>query len=378
MLHLWFPNIFEYKGGIQVYSNFLLQALQDLFPENKIDLFLKHDSNFKENILISPNTNLHFSGNFPLKFRTFIFASQIIGYGLLKKPDLIIASHLNFTSAAYFLNKFTNIPYLAIAHGVEAWNIKNPTLIKALKNATQILAVSNYTKNRLIQDININSEKISILPNTFDPSCFCINSKPDYLLKRYNLSQEQPIILTVARLDISERFKGYDNVLKALPEIIKYIPNIHYILVGKGADKERILAYVKSNNLEKNVTLTGFISDQELSDHYNLCDLFILPSKTEGFGIVYLEALASGKPCIAGNKDGATDALLNGELGVLIDPDDYLAIAKNIISILLKKHPNSNLYNPEFLRAEVIKNFGFSQFKNTLQLIISQNNVHFH
>lgn len=375
MIHLWFPNIFEYKGGIQVYSTFLLQALQELFPNEKLELFLKHDTKSSPEIYLLNNINLHFSGQFPLKFRTLTFASQILSNAILQKPNLIISSHLNFSTAGYFLQKFANIPYWTVAHGIEAWNIQNPTLIKALKNADRILAVSNYTKNRLIQELNIIPEKIDILPNTFDPSRFKISSKPDYLLKRYNLSTEQPIILTVARLDISERFKGYDNVLKALPEIIKTMPNIHYILVGKGPDQDRILTFIKQNNLENNVTLTGFVSDQELPAHYNLCDLFILPSKTEGFGIVYLEALASGKPCIAGNQDGATDALINGELGILINPDDLEAIAKNTISILQKTYVNSTLYQPEILRQKIIDKFGFDNFKNNLYSILEKSNL---
>lgn len=373
MFHLWFPNIFEYKGGIQVYSAFLLQALQELFPNENLDLFLKHDTKCNSDIYVAKNTNLHFYGNLPLKFRTLGFASQIIIHAIRKKPNLIISSHLNFTIASYWLKRISNIPYWTVAHGIEAWDIQNPTLTKALQNAEQILAVSNYTKNRLIKEQNILPYKISILPNTFDPHQFKIASKPDYLLKRYNLQFEHPIILTVSRLDISERFKGYDNVLKALPQIIKTIPNIHYILVGKGPDQHRILNFVKQNNLENNVTLTGFVSDEELPDHYNLCDLFILPSKTEGFGIVYLEALASGKPCIGGNQDGAIDALVNGELGVLINPDDINAIAKNAISILQKKHPNQTLFEPETLRQKVIEKFGFDQYKITLANILKAN-----
>jgi glycosyltransferase involved in cell wall biosynthesis len=371
MLHLWFPNIFEYKGGIQVYSAFLLKALQELFTEEKIDLFLKHDQKSSPDILIYKNTRLHFSGQFPLKLRTLTFAYQIMSYGILQRPNLIISSHLNFSTAGYFLQRFANINYWTVAHGIEAWNIKNHNLIKALQNADRILAVSNYTKNRLIQEQNISPQKISILPNTFDPTRFKITSKPKYLLERYNLSSEKSIVLTVARLDIKERFKGYDQVLQALPNIIKYIPNVHYLLVGKGPDKDRIINFIEENKLQNNVTLTGFVSDEELSDHYNLCDLFILPSKTEGFGIVYLEALASGKPCIAGNQDGATDALLNGELGVLIDPDNIEAIAENVVAILQKTHPNCNLYQPEILREKVIEKFGFSQFKNTLELILN-------
>ncbi|MGB3650876.1 MAG: glycosyltransferase, partial [Rivularia sp. (in: cyanobacteria)] len=114
------------------------------------------------------------------------------------------------------------------------------------------------------------------------------------------------------------------------------------------------------------VTLTGYIPDEELSEHYNLCDVFAMPSKGEGFGIVYLEALASAKPVLAGNKDGAVDPLCQGELGALIDPDDSEAIAQTLIQILQNQYPNPLLYQPLKLRQQVIERFGCESFEKTL------------
>ena len=91
-----------------------------------------------------------------------------------------------------------------------------------------------------------------------------------------------------------------------------------------------------------------------------------MPSKREGFGIVYIEALACGKPVLGGNRDGAIDALCHGELGVLVDPDDTHAIAKALIEILQKTYPNSLIYQPELLRQKAIATFGFDRFQQTL------------
>ena len=82
------------------------------------------------------------------------------------------------------------------------------------------------------------------------------------------------------------------------------------------------------------VTLAGFVPDAELPDYYSLCSAFAMPSKREGFGIVYLEAMACGKPAIAGDRDGARDALLDGEIGVLVDPDDVEAFAAAVVEVL--------------------------------------------
>ncbi|GAB4534248.1 MAG: hypothetical protein Tsb0014_20320 [Pleurocapsa sp.] len=370
--HLWFPNIFEFKGGIQVYSEFFLEALQKIYPKLDYDVFLKHDTRSVTEISCLPQTHFHFSGKWFSPLRTLIFASQLLGYGLWKRPNIIIATHINFTVAAYWLKRLTGIPYWAVAHGVDAWEIDNPTLQTALKSADRILAVSNYTRDRLIQEQNLDLSRVSLLPNTFDVDRFQIAPKPNYLLQRYRLNPKQPIILTVARLDSTERYKGYDQILKALPSIRQTIPDVHYIIAGKGSDVERIQKLITELNLQDCVTLTGFIPDEELNDHYNLCDVFAMPSKGEGFGIVYLEALACGKPVLGGDRDGAIDALCQGELGVLVNPDDVDAISQALTQILQQTYPHPILYQPETLRQKVTDTFGFTKFQNTLAQLLRQ------
>jgi glycosyltransferase involved in cell wall biosynthesis len=258
-----------------------------------------------------------------------------------------------------------------VAHGIDAWNLQNPRLIQALRHADRILAVSHYTRDRLLQEQALDPEKVVVLPNTFDASRFQIAPKPQSLLKKYNLTLDQPVILTIARLAGEERYKGYDQIIRALPEIIKTIPNVHYLIGGKGGDRPRVEKLIRDLKLENYVTLAGFIPDEELADHYNLCDVFAMPSKGEGFGIVYLEALACGKPTIGGNQDGAIDALCNGELGVLVDPDDLTEISTTIIKILQKTYPLPILHQPEVLRKQVIEVYGFEQFKQNLAQLLS-------
>jgi len=363
-IHLWLPNVFGFKGGIQVYSAFLLEGLQSLYPGCNYEAFLKHDTCASPNFLKS--TQFHCAGTFPLSLRTLIFAAQILGHGFWQHPDLVIATHLHFTKAAYWLKRMTGIPYWTVAHGVEAWNIQHSGLKTALHYADRILAVSHYTRDRLLHEQHLDPAKISVLPNTFDATRFQIAPKPQHLLKRYQLIEQQPIILTVARLDSSEQYKGYDHILQALPEIRRQVPHVHYILVGKGSDRAHIEQLITNLNLQDCVTLTGFVPDKELCDHYHLCDVFAMPSKGEGFGIVYLEALACGKPTIGGNQDGAIDALCQGELGVLVDPDNIGEITQTIIQILQGIYPHPLIYQPEVLRQKVIETYGFERFKQTL------------
>jgi glycosyltransferase involved in cell wall biosynthesis len=372
LLHLWIPNMFQFKGGIQTYSAFFLEALQSLYPDLDYHVFLKHDTFSLPDFNFLADTKFHFAGTVPSSFKTLFFATQIFGYGLWQRPNLIISTHLNFTIAAYWLKRMANIPYWAVAHGVDAWNIDRPTLQTALQNADKIISVSGYTRDRLLAEQNLDPSKVILLPNTFDDSRFQISPKPEYLLQRYGLTTNNSIILTVARLDSNEQYKGYDQIIQALPEIRLYLPNVHYILVGKGSDRSRIMQLISQLDLQNSVTLAGFIPDNELADHYNLCDVFAMPSKGEGFGIVYLEALACGKPTLAGSKDGAVDALCHGELGALVDPDNVGEIAETLTKILQGTYPHPIMYQPETLRQKVREIYGFPRFKQSLKEIMQR------
>jgi glycosyltransferase involved in cell wall biosynthesis len=367
-IHFWSPGLFDFKGGIQVFSNFLLEALQELYPQIDYQVFLTHDRQVKN--ASRPNTHFHTTGEWPESWRIKAFAAQVLGYGLWQRPDLIITTHLNFTLAADRLKRLCNIPYWTIAHGFEAWDIQQPQVLEALANADRILAVSNYTRDRLLEHPMIDPDRVKILPNTFHPERFHIADKPTHLLARHQLQPHQPIILTVNRLAAGESFHSYDQILKALPQIRQQIPDVHYLIVGKGDDRPRLEELIRRQNLTDCVTLAGFIPDAELVDYYNLCDVFAMPSTLEGFGIVYLEALACGKPVIAG-LDGGLDALDQGRLGVNLDPENIPQLAHCLSDILQRRSTDSSSGNPllfdrQALRRETIQRFGAIAFRDQL------------
>jgi glycosyltransferase involved in cell wall biosynthesis len=365
-IHLWVPNIFETKGGIQTYLQALLAAITDSFTNLKVEVYNKLDKNKSKEYTNSNNVLFHFYGNKPNASRSIYFALSLILGSIKKHPNLILTGHVNFAPVAYWIYRFTGIPYWIVVHGIDVWDLKDTIKQKALHSAEKILSVSGYTRDRLLKEQNLDPNLISLLPVTFDATRFEIAPKPKYLLERYGLTPEQPIILTVCRLSSTEGYKGYDQVIRALPQIRQQIPNVHYLIVGKGDDRPRIEQLVQSLNLQHHVTLTGFIADEELVPHYNLCDVFAMPSKGEGFGIVYLEALACGKPTLGGNQDGGIDALCHGELGALVNPDDIEEIAQTLIQILQGTYPNALMYQPEVLRSKVIDIFGYERFKATL------------
>ncbi|OLP18912.1 glycosyltransferase [Leptolyngbya sp. 'hensonii'] len=372
LIHFWAPGLFDFKGGIQVYSQFLLQALQEVYPQARYEVFLMHDR--QPVVLTTPNVRFHCFGHLPSRLRKVIYAASLIQTGWHQRPDLVLTTHLNFTRAAAQLKRLTGTPYWTVAHGFEAWNVQQPSLRKALTGADRILGVSSYTCDRLLQEQNLAIHQVDRLPNTFEADRFRIAPKPAHLLQRHGLQPNQPVILTVNRLAAGEPFHSYDQILAALPQIRQMLPEVHYLIVGKGDDRPRLERLIAERQLQDCVTLAGFISDTELPDYYNLCDLFAMPSTLEGFGIVYLEALASGKP-VLGGLDGAIDALEQGRLGALVDPHDIPAISQTLTQILQGTYPNPLLYQPMALRKAAIQSFGKAAFRQTLAGLLATSSL---
>ena len=174
--------------------------------------------------------------------------------------------------------------------------------------------------------------------------------------------------MTLTRLSSKELYKGYDQVLESIHLLKEKYPSIKYLIVGKydAAEKQRIDNIIVRLSLQQQVVFTGYIPDEELSRHYQIADLYVMPSKKEGFGIVFIEAMLYGLPVIAGNKDGSTDALLQGRLGVLVDPDDQYAITEAIKKVLV----NTKIYKPN--QQLLMQHFGFDVYKQKLQVILNE------
>lgn len=364
-VQLWIPELFSGTGGIQVFSRYFLDALCELVPAEQLQVLIKNDQ--RQTIPKTPTFGYYKGmGDWPPSLRTARFAVEGMLQVSRKRPQLIASTHLHFGPLARLIKKLYGIPFILVAHGIDAWQLNQPYRIEALRDADLVLSVSHYTRNWLLANLNLEPARVKILPNTFAPERFIIQQKPVHLLARYGFQVTTPVILMVCRLATAERYKGYDHIIAALPKILEKLPDARFLLVGTGPDQQRIKELVKSVGVEQSVIFAGFVPDDELTAHYNLCDVFAMPSKAEGFGIVYLEALGCGKPVLAGNKDGSRDALADGEFGVLIDPDDIQEIAQAIVAILEKRYSHPLIYQPELLRQRVIERFGFTTFKQTL------------
>jgi len=155
------------------------------------------------------------------------------------------------------------------------------------------------------------------------------------LLTRYGLHGRK-IIMTLARLPSFERYKGVDEVLEIMPSLIGAEPTLSYLVVGDGDDRSRLHAKARALGLEQRVVFAGLIDEKDKADHFRLADAFVMPGRGEGFGFVFLEALACGIPAVGSLVDGSREALRDGELGELVDPSSPHSIRAGIVRALAK------------------------------------------
>lgn len=247
------------------------------------------------------------------------------------KADVLILSHINLAVIGcllYLLNPKCRI--FLIAHGVEVWRPLNGWKKMLLRIASRVLCVSSFTRTQLIAMHAANPDRCVVLNNALDPflPLPAVFTKPQFLLDRYGIMPGAKVVLTLTRIAATEHFKGYDQVMRAVAVLKKSWPDLVYLLAGPAnvQEKMRLERLIAELRLQANVILTGFITEEELGPHFLVADLFVLPSKKEGFGIVFIEAMAFGLPVICGNADGSTDAVRNEEMGMAIDPDDQMAL----------------------------------------------------
>ena len=358
-------------GGIQHDSPCLVQALLELFPTAQLRVLSKNDA---------PSAALpdhvHAFGHLPKAIRTAAFATAGVAWAWKERPTACLLTHPHFAKVLTALPFPAEVPVLAVTHGIETWGHLNGRLLAGLKRCRGCLPVSEFTRQVMLQEGGFDPQRLITVPDTFRENAFSPGPKPDYLLQRHGLTKEQPLLFTVGRLAASESYKGQDRVIAALPAIRRVFPEARYLIAGSGDDAERLRQCAAAHGQTEAVIFAGYVPEHELADYYRLCDAFVMPSTGEGFGIVYLEALASGKPCIVGNRDASPEALGHGRLGLVVDPLSTDAIAEAVLTLLNRQHDKPWLHEPDTLHREVIALFGFAAFKrslaNALQALLSK------
>lgn len=290
------------------------------------------------------------------------------------KADVIILNHINFSPIGILIKLFNpKCRIWLIAHGIEIWRPINRIKRIFLKRyCDKIICVSNFTRKQMIARHKSDPNICVVLNNAVDPFIKLpdVFDKPEYLLNRYGLNISDQVVFTLTRLASSEQYKGHEQVIKAVGNLKQAFPNLKYVLSGQydSVEEIRIKSLIDKYDVKDEVILTGFLNENELTDHFLLADLFVLPSKKEGFGIVFVEALACGLPVICGNADGSTDAIKDGKLGTAINVDDLTELENTIIKYL---NAPLTLNSRKKLQRECLLHFGEKYYEKNLQKMLT-------
>ena len=234
--------------------------------------------------------------------------------------ELVFCGHLFMAPLALLVCRITGARLVLQVHGIEAWSAPSPLRRYAAARSDLVLCVSRDTRRRVLAWLGGPPERVAVLANTVRP-IFRPGDRGE-ARRRMDLPAEAALLLSVGRLSGSERYKGQDRVIAALPSLTAARPGLTYVVAGDGDDRPRLEALAKSLGVQESVRFLGAVADADLVSLYQAVDLFVLPSTGEGFGIVFLEAMASGTPALGFADGGAADALGDGRLGHIADPAD--------------------------------------------------------
>lgn len=346
------------KGGIETYVQTMVRAIEERHGSGSV-----HVLSVVEGPIAGDRPSLPSKMRFALRFGARVATTRY---------DLIFTGHPFLAPLPYLWKLMTGQPYLTFAYGWEVWTGLSYWRRRAIQASRRVVTISRFTRERLVAACGIDPSIIRILAPAVPMKMleeFPPRDRVERLKERHGLSQGK-IILTLARHAASENYKGCDVVIRALRLLVDRLPDVKYVIAGGGSGLPGLRALAGQQGVTDRVVFLGPVADDDLPGLYDLCDVFIMPSRREGFGIVYLEALARGKPVIAADAGGAPDALLGGRLGLLVDPDRDDMVAQALERVLSGRIGN-RLLDRENLRGGVIKHFGFQKFVEALAGIVA-------
>ncbi len=275
---------------------------------------------------------------FFMKIAVFFFYG--INIAIARKIDLIYSTLVDVGISSMFISKLLGVPFFVAIHGMEIAapkGIGKWWLQLVLKHASALTILADRQRTSLMK-LGVPDDKIHLIPEGLDLNKFGLGDKDPGIVKQLALDGKK-VVLTVGRL---VKRKGHDMVIKSLPGVLEKVPETVYLIVGTGPEEQALRELSGELGLTKSVLFAGFIADDDLPKVYSASDVFIMPSREingdiEGFGIVYLEASACGKPVIGGRSGGVGDAVADGISGVLVNPLDIGEISQALITLLTEQ-----------------------------------------
>ena len=357
------PDLFGPPGGIARFSRLCCKALAEAPGVELVDVIALNDRDQRNASCTFDSTKVAYCAGAANKAR---FMQQLLQLSIAKRDyNVYFATHVNLTTALWPLHQFNHkhSALVAVAHGIDVWS-RLPWLRRlALSNASVIFAVSQLTQSRMVQANRIDVEKVRILHNCLDPSLTAISLAGQGTITA-PLGLKSPSILTVSRLSLYDRYKGHTQVIQALALVQQQIAPLHYYVVGEGELKVELQQLCQKLGVATSVHFLGQVDELTLKMLYQHADLFVMPSRGEGFGLVFLEAMAWGTPVIAGNQDAAVEVVQHGETGLLVDPDNVSELAQSILRLIRNEDLRKKM--GEAGRQLATAKFSYAHFCNTL------------
>jgi glycosyltransferase involved in cell wall biosynthesis len=269
----------------------------------------------------------------------------------------LVCGHVALLPAAWLARRLNPaLEYYLVAHGIEVWRPFSFAERIGLGGAKRIFCVSEFTRRELLRRRPLPPGRAVVLSNALDPRIEIAPGSP--------LSACPPVILSVSRLSSEDRYKGLDHLIAAMPAIREAEPGACLRIAGHGDDSRRLQEIaLKSGLLNGAVKFLGFLEDKALAAEMSACRLFALPSRDEGFGLVFLEAMAHGRPCLGANA-GGTPEVIAGDTGVLVEFGDVPGIARACAGALRRAWDQDAIL-------ERAREYSYPQFKQRLSLLLS-------
>jgi phosphatidyl-myo-inositol dimannoside synthase len=287
-----------------------------------------------------------------------------------RKPALVVALHPHLAPILWAMKtrggKFRSIVF---THGVEVWQPLGWPRGAALRRADLVLGPSADTVQHLVSEQHIFPGKIQRLPWGLDPEFEALASASASIVFPQGLPRTGRIILTVGRWDRTELYKGADTLIAGLPRVLRAAPDVSLALVGDGNDRPRLEELARDLGVSEHVHFLSGLTPVQLFSCYANCDVFALPSKGEGFGLVFLEAMALAKPVIGGAHGGIQDIVEDGVTGLLVPHGNVERLTQALESLL--SNPGRCAEMGARGKDRVEKTFSFAQFQLRLTQILN-------
>lgn len=274
--------------------------------------------------------------------------------------DLVVSAHVSLAPLALAARaRGRKVRIAVIAYGMEVWRPLSTSQRAALRSADAVLSISDYTSEELAKWGGIEPGKIRLFPCSLDPFWQVAE-----VTVTADADAAAPVMLSVVRMEKEDRYKGIDSVIESLPSVVREVGAVDYRVVGQGADVPRLKALAAELGVAGYVTFAGALSDSELRDEYRRCSLFVMPSEKEGFGIVFLEAMAHGKAVVGGAHGGTPSVVVDGRTGLLVKRSDTAALSRALVRLL--GDPSLRERMGRAGRERLLADFTFASFERNL------------